>query len=75
MTYTEALAEAKRTGLRRCSDAAAMAAFCDSTLQLIAGAVSGQLVWEGAQRKGLTFQQLAFKAAHVPQEVEQLQWI
>lgn len=75
MTFEEALAEAKRVGLSRCSDAAAMAAFCDEGIQHVAGAVSGKLVWQGAMKKGLTFQQLAVLCNKSPLEVAELMWL
>lgn len=50
--YAQALVEAKRVGASRCSDAATMATYCESALQIMVGAASPQLVWEGAQKKG-----------------------
>jgi hypothetical protein len=75
MTYEQALAEAKRKGVGKCSDAAAMAAFCDANLQTVVGAVSPRLVWEGAMLKGLTFQQLAHLASRDKMAVSDLQWM
>lgn len=75
MTYEEALAEASDTGLRRCSDAAAMAAYCDSLLQNVVGAASPKMVWEGARKQNLTYLQLAELAATNPNAVHDLMWL
>lgn len=75
MTYEEALAEARTTGLSRCSDAAAMAAFCADSVQLVLGAVSPRLMWEGAQKRGLSFKQFAALCVEDPGEAVNLQWL
>lgn len=72
--WEQALAEAKQRGVGRCGDAAAMAAFCDANIQMLCGAVSPRLVWEGAQRKGLTFLELGRLAGRDPMAVEALMW-
>jgi hypothetical protein len=74
VTFEEALAEAKREGLSRCSDAAAMAAFCKDTIQIILGAVSGKLIWEGAQRKHMTYLELAHLCQRDPHAATELMW-
>jgi hypothetical protein len=74
VTYQEALAEARKVGVRNASDAAKMAQFCDANIQLLCGAVSPQLVWEGAQRKGMTFLELGRLAGKDPMAVENLMW-
>lgn len=75
MTYEEALAEAERKGVGRCSDPAAMAFFCDSgDLQIAVGAASGKLVWEGAQAKGMTFLELGRLCGSDPWAVHELMW-
>ena len=74
MTWEQALAEAEERGVGRCGDAAAMAAFCDANIQFLCGAVSPQLVWEGAQRKGMTFLQLGRLAGKDPMAIEALMW-
>lgn len=73
MTYDEALQEASGR-LRTCSDAAAMAAFCDSPLQILAGAVSPRLVWEGAMRHGMSYKDLAELCHRDPVAVGELMW-
>lgn len=73
MTYEEALKEAKKVGAARASDAGLMALFCDANLQLLVGAVSPQLVWEGAQKRGMTTRDLATLCKD-PLAVDDLQW-
>lgn len=75
MTYEEALKEARRVGASRADDRALMAVFCQDTLQLIVGAVSPKLVWEGAQHSGLTSQQLLRLASTDVMAVSNLQWV
>lgn len=74
MTYDQALTEARKVGAAHATDAGAMALFCDANLQILVGAVSPQLVWEGAQRKGLTFRELAHLAGTDPMAVSNLMW-
>lgn len=73
--YTAALKRARDKGVGRCDDAAAMAAFCEANLAILVGAVSPQLVWEGAQKKGLTFRELGRLAGTDTRAVDDLQWI
>lgn len=74
VTWEQALAEAKEKGVGRCSDHAAMAAFCDVNITYIVGAVSGQLIWEGAMRKGLSFKELGRLASRDPLACSELMW-
>jgi len=62
--YAAALVSGARTGMSRATDAEVMAAFCEHDLQLLAGAVSPRLVWEGAQALGMTSQDLLRIAGH-----------
>lgn len=73
-TYEAALAGARKVGVARCSDAEAMASFCDATIQFLVGAVSPKLVWQGAQAKGLSLQELVHLAASDVLAVSDLQW-
>ncbi|RDG37940.1 hypothetical protein [Streptomyces corynorhini] len=73
-TYTEALAAARTVGAAHARDEQEMALFCAGPLQTLAGAVSPQLVWEGAQRRGLTTQDLAALCARDKAAVADLQW-
>jgi hypothetical protein len=75
VTWEQALAEAKEKGVGRCSDHAAMAAFCDANITYIVGAVSGQLIWEGAMRKGMTFRELGRLAGEDPIACSELMWV
>lgn len=52
-----------------------MAAYCEASLQLVVGAVSPRLVWEGAQKRGLTYKELVKWSADHPMRVVDLQWI
>lgn len=72
-TYAAALAAAKRVGASRADDAGLMALFCESSLQLLCGAVSPQLVWEGAQLKRMTAKEL-MAMAQDPHAIDDLQW-
>ncbi len=74
MTYDDALADLKNLGAGRASDAAIMAGFCESALQIAVGAVSPRLVWEGAQARGMTTQQLAALCGTDPLAVADLMW-
>jgi hypothetical protein len=53
-TYEDALREAHETGASQADDAGVMALFCESVLQTLVGAASPKLVFEGAQKTGLT---------------------
>ncbi|MGX1266883.1 hypothetical protein [Streptomyces phaeoluteigriseus] len=72
--YAEALAAARKTGVRHADDAGLMALFCADSLQHLVGAVSPQLVWEGAQRAGLSTADLARLCAKDFMAVHELQW-
>jgi hypothetical protein len=72
--YGEALVAVEKVGGSRCSDAEAMALFCDTSLQLLVGAVSPRLVWSGAQARGLTFRELTKIVHDNPLAVNSLQW-
>jgi hypothetical protein len=74
-TYEAALKEAREIGVGFCSDAAAMAAFCDSTIQIMVGAASPKLVWEGAMKRGMTGVELHRLASKDPHAVHDLMWI
>lgn len=75
MTWEQALAEAKEIGVRRCSNPALMASFCDGALQTVIGAVAPQLVWEGAQKKGLTAKELLHLCNTDVMAVSDLMWL
>ncbi|MFE7965214.1 hypothetical protein ACFU0X_19650 [Streptomyces cellulosae] len=73
-SYDAALNAGRKTGDSRADDAARMALFCDGPLQTLVGAVSPQLVWEGAQAKKLTTHQLAAMCRSDVMAVSDLQW-
>ena len=75
MTYEEALAEVNRRGPVHASDPARMAGLCDAALQHVVGAASPQLVWEGAQKQGLTTMQLMKLCRTDPSAVHDLMWL
>jgi hypothetical protein len=56
--YAAALISGASTGMSRATDAEVMAAFCEHDLQLLVGAVSPRLVWEGAQARGMASRDL-----------------
>lgn len=72
--FDEALERCRKVGASRVGDADLLAAFCEYDLQQIVGAVSPKLVWEGAQRKGLSARDLAGLASSDPLAVGDLQW-
>ena len=56
--YAQSLIAGEKAGAANATDAQAMAMFCETTMQTMAGAFSPRLVWEGAQKAGLTALQL-----------------
>lgn len=73
--YAVALRRGKRVGASRADDAAAMAMFVESCLQILVGAASPQLVWEGAQKTGLTTLELADLCNTDAPAVHELMWL
>lgn len=63
MTYDEALQEAAAKGSVHCSGPALMAQTLAANAQDWLGAVSPRLMWEGAQRRGLTTEQVVAMCA------------
>lgn len=74
-TYQAALAAAKKVGAANATDAGIMALFCESPLQMLVGAASPQLVWEGAQKQGMTARELNELALKDPNAVHDLMWL
>lgn len=74
-TYYDALAAGCKVGAAHATDAQFMAMICDSTAQIMCGAVSPKLIWEGAQSKGMTAKQLAYLMVSDPAAVADLMWI
>lgn len=73
--YADALERERKQGSGACDDAAAMAGYCRNILQIMVGAASPQLVWEGAQAKGMTLLELARLAGDDPLAVHELMWV
>ena len=74
-SYENTLTAAKKVGASRADDAQHMALLCEGSIQILCGAVSPALVWEGAQKKGLTTSELAELASTSPMEVAELMWL
>jgi hypothetical protein len=74
-SYDDALAAANKVGAANATDAEVMARFCATSLQILVGAASPQLVWEGAQKKGMTATELAVLATVKPAAVHELMWL
>jgi hypothetical protein len=73
-SYQHALTAGREIGASRADDNALMALFCAGPLQSLVGAVSPELVWDGAQAKGLTTRELAALANSDVMAVSDLQW-
>ena len=56
--YATALIAYGKAGAANATDAQVMAGFCEDTMQLLVGAFSPRLVWEGAQKVGMTVLEL-----------------
>jgi hypothetical protein len=56
--YAAELTAGSRAGPAHATDAQLMAMFCESIMPFMVGAFSPRLVWEGAQRRGMTALQL-----------------
>jgi hypothetical protein len=74
MTYQQAVAAGRKAGAAHATDPELMAMFCESSIQILVGAVSPELVWEGAQARGLTTRDLAALALQGWRAVDDLQW-
>lgn len=74
-TYAATLKAAKTIGASKASEPQLMALYCDGPLQTIAGAVSPALVWEGAQKSGLSTLELGKLALDDPYAVGELMWL
>lgn len=72
--FLEAHKRYTNIGASRADDAALMAGFCAANLQLLVGAVSPQLVWEAAQRRGMTALELAALCNNDAAAVNDLMW-
>ena len=75
ISYHDALAAAAKVGSSNATDEGVMAQFCATSLQIHVGAASPKLVWEGAQKKGMTAIELATLATRDPNAVHELMWL
>jgi len=73
--YQKALKAANKIGSSHATDAGVMAQFCATSLQILVGAAAPELVWAGAQKKGLTAIQLVKLATNNPNAVHDLMWL
>jgi len=74
-SYTDTLKAAKAIGASRANEAQLMALYCDGPLKMLCGAVSPALVWEGAQKSGMTTLQLGKLALDNSMAVSDLMWL
>jgi hypothetical protein len=72
-TFEQAL-KASKGNISHAPDHQLMASFAQHDLPLLVGAVSPKLVWEAAQKKGMTTKQLAALAHKNPMAVSDLQF-
>lgn len=73
--YHQALTAAQKAGVAHATDAGLMALFCATSLQLLVGAASPELVWRGAQSKGMTALELATLATYDAAATHELMWL
>lgn len=73
--YAAALKVCRAKGAAHAPNDALMAGLCQDVIQTLAGAVSPQLVWEGAMKKGLTAKELLNLCHDDFMAVDDLQWI
>ena len=73
--YAAALKVCRAKGAAHAPNDALMAGLCQDVIQTLVGAVSPQLVWEGAMKKGLTAKGLLNLCHDDFMAVDDLQWI
>lgn len=73
--FAAALIAGDKAGAVDSTDAQIMAAYCEDVMQILVGAFSPRLVWEGAQKAGLTALQLNRLCAKKDlRTLDDLQW-
>jgi hypothetical protein len=73
--FATALIAYGKAGAANATDAQVMAGFCEDTMQLLVGAFSPRLVWEGAQKAGMTALELHnLCAKNDLRALDDLQW-
>jgi len=75
IAYEDALARARKVGAAQADEAGVIALLCDSVLQILVGAASPKLVYEGAMRCGLTGVELNALCLTDPAKVHDLMWL
>lgn len=73
--YQATLDQAHEIGASKANDKQLTAMFCESTLQILCGAVSPELVFNGAQAKNMTSRELMHLAGTDPDAVADLMWV
>ena len=73
--FAKALTDGAKVGMANATDAQVMAHFCEFDLQILVGAFSPRLVWEGAQKSGMTTLKLSELCAKKDlRAIDDLQW-
>ena len=73
--YAEALAEGRKVGAANASDVQLMAMLCESTAQILLGAVAPALIFNGAVSAGLTSLELMSLMNTDPTTAADLMWM
>lgn len=73
--YASALKVCRAKGATHAPNDALMAGLCQDVVQILVGAVSPQLVWEGAMKKGLTAKELLNLCHTDFMAIDDLQWL
>lgn len=73
--YRSELSTANKVGAAHATDRGLMAQYCATSLQIIVGAASPELVWNGAQKRGLSTTELMSLAIKDPNAVHELMWV
>lgn len=73
--FAKALISGSKVGAVDQTDSQAMAWYCEDVMQIMVGAFSPRLVWEGAQKAGMTTMQLNRLCAKKNlRAIDDLQW-
>lgn len=73
--FAAALIAGNKVGPANATDAQSMAMFCEDVMQFMVGAFSPRLVWEGAQKAGMTALELHNLCASKDlRAIDDLQW-
>lgn len=72
--YREALNRVALVGSSRASDPEVMAQFLESSAHILLGAVSPELIWNGATSRGMSCSELARMVHSQPDQARDLMW-